>query len=154
MENDWQAAEDLIQQAFELNPGHPLARNLQTVVLDRKRDHLVNECFSQARRLRAAGDFAGALARIEQALATYPNEKRLLQMRETCKVRWPRQNGQKRAAVTSKNYETSSVKPKRPPTSRSDDPIGTAQRLWLQIMRTMRKFESLADSLDQFRSPR
>ena len=81
-ENDWQAAEALIQQAFELNPGHPLARNLQTVVLDRKRDHLVNECFSQARRLRGTGDFAGALAQIEQALATYPNEKRLLQTRE------------------------------------------------------------------------
>ncbi len=82
VENDWQAAEELIQQAFELNPGHPLARNLQTVILDRKRDHLVNECFSQARRLRSAGDFAGALAQIEQALATYPNEKRLLQTRE------------------------------------------------------------------------
>jgi|CZKR01.1.fsa_nt_gi serine/threonine protein kinase len=82
VENDWQAAEDLIQQAFELNPGHPLARNLQTVVLDRKRDHLVNECFSQARKLRATADFAGALARIEEALATYPNEKRLLQTRE------------------------------------------------------------------------
>ncbi len=82
VENDWQAAEDLIQQAFELNPGHPLARNLQTVVLDRKRDHLVNECFTQARRLRAAADYPGAIAQIEQALATYPNERRLLQTRE------------------------------------------------------------------------
>ena len=83
VENDWQAAEDLIQQAFELNPGHPLARNLQTVVLDRKRDHLVNECFSQARKLRATAEFTGALAAIQQGLATYPNDKRLLQMRET-----------------------------------------------------------------------
>jgi hypothetical protein len=83
VENDWQAAEDLIQQAFELNPGHPLARNLQTVVLDRKRDHLVNECFSQARKLRATAEFRGALAAIQQGLATYPNDKRLLQMRDT-----------------------------------------------------------------------
>jgi eukaryotic-like serine/threonine-protein kinase len=83
VENDWQAAEDLIQQAFELNPGHPLARNLQTVVLDRKRDHLVNECFSQARKLRATAEFTGALAAIQQGLATYPNDKRLLQMRDT-----------------------------------------------------------------------
>jgi len=82
VDNDWQAAEDLIQQAFELNPGHPLARNLQTVLLDRKRDHLVNECFSEARKLRGTGDFAGALARVQEALATYPNEKRLLQTRE------------------------------------------------------------------------
>jgi serine/threonine-protein kinase len=83
VDNDWQAAEDLIVQAFELNPGHPMARNLQTVVLDRKRDHLVNECFSQARKLRATAEFAGALTAIEQGLATYPNDKRLLQMRET-----------------------------------------------------------------------
>jgi len=85
-ENDWQAAEELIQQAFELNPGHPLARNLQTMVLDRKRDHLVNECISQVRKLRATGDFASGLAQIEGALATYPNDRRLLQMRDTLHV--------------------------------------------------------------------
>ena len=85
-ENDWQAAEGLIQQAFELNPGHPLARNLQTMVLDRKRDHLVNECISQVRKLRATGDFTSALAQIEGALATYPNDRRLLQMRDTLHV--------------------------------------------------------------------
>jgi serine/threonine protein kinase len=83
VDKDWQAAEDLIQQALDLNPGHPLARNLRTVVLDRKREHLVDECLSRARRLRAAADLAGALARIEEALAAYPNENRLLQMRET-----------------------------------------------------------------------
>ena len=83
VENDWQAAEDLIQQAFELNPGHPLARNLQTVVLDRKRDHLVNECISQVRKHRGTADFASALALVEKALGTYPNDRRLLQMRDT-----------------------------------------------------------------------
>jgi len=83
VDKDWQAAEDLIQQALDLNPGHPLARNLRTAVLDRKREHLVDECLSRTRRLRAAADLAGALARIEEALASYPNENRLLQMRET-----------------------------------------------------------------------
>jgi len=83
VDKDWQAAEDLIQQALDLNPGHPLARSLRTVVLDRKRAHLVDECLSRARRLRAAADVAGALAQVEAVVATYPNEKRLLQMRET-----------------------------------------------------------------------
>ena len=83
VEKDWQAAEDLIQQALDLNPGHPLARTLRTAVLDRKREHLVDECLSRARRLRAAADLAGALARVEEALATYPKETRLLQQRET-----------------------------------------------------------------------
>jgi serine/threonine-protein kinase len=83
VDNDWHSAEDLIQQALDLNPGHPLARNLRTVVLDRKRDHLVDESLSQARRLRAAADLSAALASIKEALAAYPNEKRLLQMRDT-----------------------------------------------------------------------
>jgi hypothetical protein len=82
VDEDWQGAEELIQQALELNPGHPLARNLRTVVLDRKRDHLVDQCLSQARRLRAAADFGGALAVIQEGLATYPQDKRLLQMRD------------------------------------------------------------------------
>jgi serine/threonine protein kinase len=83
VDKDWQAAEDLIQQALDLNPGNPLARNLRTMVLDRKREYLVDECLSLARRLRAAADLAGALARIEEALAAYPNENGLLQMRAT-----------------------------------------------------------------------
>jgi serine/threonine protein kinase len=82
VDEDWQGAEELIEQALELNPGHPAARNLRTVVLDRKRDHLVDQCLSQARRLRAAADFGGALAVIEEGLAAYPQDKRLLQMRD------------------------------------------------------------------------
>ncbi len=85
VDKDWQAAEDLIQQALDLNPGHPLARNLRTVVLDRKRDHFVEQCLTRARTLRAAADFAGALAQVREVLATYPNEKRLLQMDEALK---------------------------------------------------------------------
>ena len=81
--SDWQAAETLIQQAFELNPGHPLVRNLQTTVLDRKRDHLVNDCVTRVRKLRAAADFASALSQVDLALGSYPNDKRLLQMRDT-----------------------------------------------------------------------
>jgi serine/threonine protein kinase len=83
VEKNLQAAEDLIQQALDLSPGHPLARNLRTAILDRKREQLVDECLSRARRLRAAADLAGALARVEEAVAIYPNENRLVQMRDT-----------------------------------------------------------------------
>ena len=82
VDKDLQAAEDFIQQALDLNPGHPLARNLRTAILDRKREQLVDECLSRARRFRAASDLAGALAPIEAALKTYPNENRLRQMRD------------------------------------------------------------------------
>ncbi|HWY53187.1 MAG TPA: protein kinase [Terriglobales bacterium] len=95
VDEDWHAAEDLVQQALDLNPGHPLARNLRTVVLDRKREHLVDECLSRARRLRAAADLAGAMASITEALATYPTEKRLLQIRDTLQNEMAQAEGSK-----------------------------------------------------------
>ncbi len=83
LETDWQTTEDLTQQALELNPGHPLAKSLRTLVLDRKREDFVNECTSQARRLQSSADLAGAMAKVEEALSFYPQETRLIQMRDT-----------------------------------------------------------------------
>jgi len=82
LDSDWQAAETLIQQALDLNPLHALAKSMRTLVLDRKREQFVNDCVSQARRMQAADDAAGALARVEQTLAIYPNDVRLLQLRD------------------------------------------------------------------------
>ena len=82
LDNDWQAAETLIQHALDLNPLHALAKSMRTLVLDRKREQLVNDCVTQARRMQAADDPAGALARVEQTLAIYPNDVRLLQLRD------------------------------------------------------------------------
>ena len=80
---DWRAAEPLIEQALNIDGGHPLAKSLQGLVLDYKRQEIVNECVSQARERQAAGDLQGALARVEEALAAYPNEVRLVQLRST-----------------------------------------------------------------------
>jgi eukaryotic-like serine/threonine-protein kinase len=82
-ENNWQEAERLAQQAVDLNPGHPLARTVRTLISDQKREQLVSECLSQARKWQAAGDMAGALARIEEVLASYPREPRLIQVQDT-----------------------------------------------------------------------
>jgi serine/threonine protein kinase len=83
LDTNWRHAEQLIQQALELNPGHTAAKSMRTLVQDKKREQFVDECVSGARRLQAAADFANALARIEKALSSYPNEARLLQLRET-----------------------------------------------------------------------
>ena len=83
VDTDWKVAEELTLRALDLNPGHPQAKSMRTLVQDRKREQFVNECLSQARRLQAAGDLGGALAKIEEGLVAYPNEFRLQQIRET-----------------------------------------------------------------------
>lgn len=83
VENDWKEAENLAREALDLNPGHPMAKTIRTLILDQKRETFVEECVSQARKLQAASDLAGALSRIEEGLSTYPREPRLIQIQET-----------------------------------------------------------------------
>lgn len=80
---DWRAAEPLVEQALSIDGGHPLAKSLQGLVLDYKRQEIVNDCVSQAREMQANGDVNGALAKVEEVLAIYPNEVRLVQLRAT-----------------------------------------------------------------------
>ncbi len=82
-ESDWQEADRLAQQAFDLNPSHPLSKTVRTLILDQKREQIVGECLSQARKLQASGDLPAALSRVEEALAAYPREFRLTQIQET-----------------------------------------------------------------------
>jgi serine/threonine-protein kinase len=82
-ETNWQEADQLARQAFELNPSHPLSKTVRTLILDQKREQTVTECVSEARKLQAGGDLAGALSRIEEALVAYPREVRLIQIQET-----------------------------------------------------------------------
>ncbi len=83
LDTDWRAAEALAQQALELDPNHALAKSLRTLALDRKREEFVDACLSQVRHLQAAGNPKGALAQLEQGLAAYPLETRLMQARDT-----------------------------------------------------------------------
>ena len=80
---DWRAAEPLIQQALNIDGGHPLAKSLQGLVFDYKRQEVLNDSVSQAREMQANGNLEGALAKVEEALASYPNEVRLVQLRAT-----------------------------------------------------------------------
>jgi serine/threonine protein kinase len=82
-QSNWQEADRLAQQADDLNPGHPLAKTVRTLISDQKREQLVSECLSHARKLQAAGDLTGALTGIEEVLATYAREPRLIQIQDT-----------------------------------------------------------------------
>src|SRR5579883_1398867 len=60
--HDWRAADVLIQQALQIDPAHPLARSLQPLVLDYKRQEIVNQSVTTARDLQAAGEVSAAVA--------------------------------------------------------------------------------------------
>ncbi len=82
VESDCREAEKLAKEAFDLNPSHPMAKTLRTLILDQKRESFVSECVAQARKLQTAGDLAAALARVEEGIASYPREQRLIQIRD------------------------------------------------------------------------
>ena len=82
VESDLREAEKLSKEAFDLNPSHPMAKTLRTLILDQKREVFVSECVSQARKLQTSGDLAAALARVEEGLAAHPREQRLIQIRD------------------------------------------------------------------------
>jgi tetratricopeptide (TPR) repeat protein len=83
VDQDWRAAEPLVEEALGVDAEHIQAKSLQGLVLDYKRREVVNECVAQARKLQAAGDAAAALAGVEAMLVSYPNETRLVLLRST-----------------------------------------------------------------------
>jgi serine/threonine-protein kinase len=83
VETDWQEAEKLAKEALNLNPSHPMAKTIRTLILDQKKETFVEDCVSQARKMQTAADFSGAISRIEEGLSVYPREARLVQIKET-----------------------------------------------------------------------
>ena len=83
VETDWREAEKLAKEALDLNPAHPMAKTIKTLILDHKKETFVEECVSQARKMQTAADLAGALSRIQEGLSSYPRDPRLLQIQET-----------------------------------------------------------------------
>ncbi|MGH9529380.1 MAG: protein kinase domain-containing protein [Terriglobales bacterium] len=83
VETDWKEAEKLSKEALDLNPGHPMAKTIRTLILDQKREAFIDESVSLARKLQASGDLAAAAYRIEEGLVIYPREPRLIQIQET-----------------------------------------------------------------------
>ena len=102
VDNDWKNAEELVQEALEMNPGHAGARSMRTVVLERKKQFAIDQCLLQAVSMQAAGNVAGALARVEDSLATYMNDARLTQMRDTLQKELAAQRQQRVAEVKPK----------------------------------------------------
>jgi hypothetical protein len=82
LDGDWKKSEALIQEALELDPGHPLSKSVRTLIEDRKRAEYVTECLSQARESQVAGDLLLATQIVDRALSIYPKEPRLVDFRQ------------------------------------------------------------------------
>lgn len=83
LDSDWRSAGELSQQALQLDPGNAEARSLCTLAMDRQRDEAVERWVTQVRRLATEGQIQSALQQVSAALAEFPNQSRLAQLRST-----------------------------------------------------------------------
>ena len=81
---DLQGALEQIEQGLASYPQDARLKEFELLLIkdieesQRKRDELVSSCTSEARKFQEAGDFRAALARVEEGLAGYPNDARLV----------------------------------------------------------------------------
>jgi tetratricopeptide (TPR) repeat protein len=83
VETDWRAAEPLLQEAIDLDPGHSLAKSLRTLAQDRKKEEFIQLCVAQARRAQARGDIGAALTQVQEGMTSYATDPRLSQLYTT-----------------------------------------------------------------------
>lgn len=83
VETDWLEAETLANQALALNPAHPTAKTIQSLILERKKTSSVEDWVAQARKRQSSGDLFAALAWVAEGLAVHPDNPKLLQIQES-----------------------------------------------------------------------
>jgi len=101
---DWQQAEPLYQEAYQLEPDHPAVRALRSSISEAKRQTFVGQCLAECRALVGAGNMGAAAERVRSARAEYPNDVRLEQYeagltRELNEVRLREERGRDRAVL-------------------------------------------------------
>lgn len=80
---DWRESQSLVEEALKLDATNPVARSLSAQIQDCERQAVVDAAVLEARELQAAGDLAGALGKIREAMARHPRESRLVQLETT-----------------------------------------------------------------------
>ena len=76
-------ASRLVDEALELEPASALGKSLRALIEDRDRHQFVDQYLAQARQQQASGDLDGATAMVEEALHRFPNESRLVQLKNS-----------------------------------------------------------------------
>ena len=82
VDTDWLGAETLTNQALNLNPAHPTAKTILSLIVAKKETSPVEDWVSQARKLQSSGDLFAALAWVAEGLAVHPHDAKLLQIQD------------------------------------------------------------------------
>ncbi len=82
VETDWLEAETLTNQALALNPAHPTAKTIHSLVVEQKKTSSVDDWVTQARKRQSSGDLFAALAWVAEGLAVHPDDPKLLQIHD------------------------------------------------------------------------
>ena len=83
LESDWLGAETLTNQALALNPAHPTAKTVQSLVVEQKKNSSAEDWVAQARKLQSSGDLFAALAWVAEGLAVHLDDPKLLQVQDS-----------------------------------------------------------------------
>jgi tetratricopeptide (TPR) repeat protein len=78
VETDWLEAETLTNEALNLNPAHPTAKTILSLIVARKESSSVEDWVARARKLQASSDPFAALAWVAEGLAVHPHDPKLL----------------------------------------------------------------------------
>jgi tetratricopeptide (TPR) repeat protein len=82
VETDWLQAETLANQALKLNPAHPTAKTIRSLIEEQKTNSSVEDWVARAQKLQSAGDLFGALAWVAEGLAVHPDDPKLVQIHD------------------------------------------------------------------------
>ena len=82
VETDWLEAETLTNQALKLNPAHPTAKTIRSLIVEQKKTSSVEDWVARARKLQSSGDLFAALAWVAEGLAVHPDNPKLLQIHD------------------------------------------------------------------------
>lgn len=82
VETDWWEAGLLAKQALELNPAHPTAKTIRSLISDLKKASPVEEWISQVSKVQASGDLFAALSLIAEGLDIRSHDSRLLLLQD------------------------------------------------------------------------
>jgi tetratricopeptide (TPR) repeat protein len=78
VETDWLEAETLTNQALALNPAHPTAKTILSLIVAKKETSSVEDWVARARKLQSSSDPFAALAWVAEGLAVHPHDPKLL----------------------------------------------------------------------------
>lgn len=81
LDQDFAAAEPFVAEAAAIEPQNTLAKSLRTLIADKSQAQVIEQILTQARSLQGEGKSKDAIRELDQGLAKYPRETRLIQLR-------------------------------------------------------------------------